>query len=63
MIKLRVQNVLDTYDAGVEVIGAYFQEISPPVKVAYAFRDVASAREDRNRIINEAEGYSKERRL
>jgi membrane protease subunit HflK len=25
--------------------------------VAYAFRDVASAREDRNRIINEAEGY------
>jgi membrane protease subunit HflK len=27
------------------------------VEVAYAFRDVASAREDRNRIINEAEGY------
>ncbi len=57
MIKLRIQDVLDTYDAGVEVIGAYFQEISPPVEVAYAFRDVASAREDRNRIINEAEGY------
>ena len=57
MIKLRIQNVLDTYDAGVEVIGAYFQEISPPVEVAYAFRDVASAREDRNRIVNEAEGY------
>ena len=34
MIKLRVQNVLDTYDAGVEVIGAYFQEISPPVEVS-----------------------------
>jgi membrane protease subunit HflK len=57
MIKVRVQEVLDNYDAGVEVIGAYFQEISPPVEVAYAFRDVASAREDRNRIINEAEGY------
>jgi membrane protease subunit HflK len=57
MIKARVQEVLNTYDVGVEVIGAYFQEISPPVEVAYAFRDVASAREDRNRIINEAEGY------
>jgi membrane protease subunit HflK len=56
-VKARIQSVLDTYDAGVEVIGAYFQEISPPVEVAYAFRDVASAREDRNRIINEAEGY------
>ena len=54
---LHVQEVLNTYDVGVEVIGAYFQEISPPVEVAYAFRDVASAREDRNRIINEAEGY------
>ena len=57
MIKARVQAVLDTYEVGVDVIGAYFQEISPPVEVAYAFRDVASAREDRNRIINEAEGY------
>lgn len=56
-IKVRVQSVLDTYSLGIDVIGAYFQEISPPVEVAYAFRDVASAREDRNRIINEAEGY------
>jgi membrane protease subunit HflK len=57
-IKARIQSVLDTYNAGIDVIGTYFQEISPPVEVAYAFRDVASAREDRNRIINEAEGYS-----
>lgn len=56
-IKVRIQSVMDVYNVGVEVIGAYFQEIAP-VEVAYAFRDVASAREDRNRIINEAEGYS-----
>jgi membrane protease subunit HflK len=54
----RVQEVVDSYNVGVKVIGAYFQDISPPVEVAYAFRDVASAREDRNRLINEAEGYS-----
>jgi membrane protease subunit HflK len=53
-----VQEVLDSYNVGIKVIGAYFQEISPPVEVAYAFRDVASAREDKSRLINEAEGYS-----
>jgi membrane protease subunit HflK len=58
LVKDRVQDALDSYDAGVRTIGAFFQEISPPVEVAYAFRDVASAREDRNRIVNEAEGYS-----
>jgi membrane protease subunit HflK len=58
MVKQRVEEVLDSYNAGVKVMGAYFQEIGPPVEVAYAFRDVASAREDRNRLINEAEGYS-----
>jgi membrane protease subunit HflK len=57
LVRDRVQEVLESYNAGVETIGAYFQEISPPVEVAYAFRDVASAREDKNRLVNEAEGY------
>jgi membrane protease subunit HflK len=57
LVRERVQSVLDSYEVGVEIIGAYFQEISPPVEVAYAFRDVASAREDKNRRVNEAEGY------
>lgn len=57
LIKNGVQRVADDYGIGVTVIGAYFQDISPPVEVAYAFRDVASAREDRSRLINEAEGY------
>ncbi len=57
LVKQRMQEVLDSYNVGVKAIGAYFQEIGPPVEVAYAFRDVASAREDRNRLVNEAEGY------
>jgi membrane protease subunit HflK len=57
VIKEGVQKVADDYGIGVTIIGAYFQDISPPVEVAYAFRDVASAREDRSRLINEAEGY------
>jgi membrane protease subunit HflK len=57
LVRDRIQSVLESYNAGIETIGAYFQEISPPVEVAYAFRDVASAREDKNRLVNEAEGY------
>ncbi len=57
LIKEGVQRVADDYGIGITIIGAYFQDISPPVEVAYAFRDVASAREDRSRLINEAEGY------
>jgi membrane protease subunit HflK len=57
LVKERIQQVMDSYNLGIETIGAYFQEMSPPVEVAYAFRDVASAREDKNRLVNEAEGY------
>lgn len=35
-----------------------FQRAYPPEDVAAAFRDVSSAREDKNKVINEAEGYA-----
>ncbi len=57
LVKQRMQAILDSYNVGLKAIGAYFQEIGPPVEVAYAFRDVASAREDKNRLVNEAQGY------
>jgi membrane protease subunit HflK len=31
--------------------------VSPPKQVIAAFKDVASAKEDKNRLINQAEGY------
>ena len=33
------------------------QDVHPPQEVSDAFKDVASAREDKSRIINEAEAY------
>jgi membrane protease subunit HflK len=60
-LKEDVQAVLDQYRCGLRISGAYFQEIGPPEEVAFAFRDVASAREDRNRLINEAHGYRNEK--
>ena len=57
-VKTNAQEVLDEYGAGMEIVAAHLQEVSPPREVADAFRDVASAREDKSRIIQEANGYS-----
>jgi len=51
---------LDNYHAGLEVVNVQLLESSPPPEVADAFRDVASAREDRNTFINEALAYQNE---
>lgn len=56
-VKGGAQEVLDSYGAGIEIAAAHLQDVSPPREVADAFRDVASAREDKNRIIHEANGY------
>ncbi len=52
-----VQVALDAAEVGIEILGVRLQDIHPPLEVVPAFRDVASAREDKNRIINEAYGY------
>lgn len=54
------QKSLDGYDAGLRVVGVQLLESSPPPEVADAFRDVASASEDRNTFINEALAYQNE---
>jgi membrane protease subunit HflK len=56
-VKDGAQAMLDSYGAGIEIVAAHLQEANPPREVADAFREVASAREDRNRIVQEAEGY------
>ena len=55
-----LQNILDRYEVGVLVIAVQLQDVHPPQDVIEAFKDVASAREDKSRIINEAEAYRNE---
>ena len=52
-----LQEILDRYKVGVRVIAVQLQDVHPPKEVSDAFKDVASAREDKSRIINEAEAY------
>jgi membrane protease subunit HflK len=52
-----LQTTLDAYQTGVRVDNVKLQDVYPPEQVIGAFRDVASAREDRERLKNEAEAY------
>ena len=54
---IQLQKILDLYNTGIRVVAVQLQDVNPPKEVRDAFIDVASAREDKNRIINEAQGY------
>ena len=55
--KLQLQAILDIYESGIHVVAVQLQDVSPPKEVIGAFKDVASAKEDKNRMVNQAEGY------
>ncbi|MBT3232901.1 MAG: FtsH protease activity modulator HflK [Calditrichaeota bacterium] len=52
-----LQEILDLYETGLTVVQVQLQEVHPPEAVKDAFKDVASAREDLNKLINQAQGY------
>jgi len=52
-----LQNILDRYQSGIKVVAVQLQDVHPPKQVVDAFKDVASAKEDKSRYINEAEAY------
>ena len=54
------QATLDAYQTGLRLVDVQLLESSPPEAVADAFRDVASAREDKQTVINEALAYKNE---
>ncbi|GAV20331.1 membrane protease subunit HflK [Mariprofundus micogutta] len=53
-----IQQILDSYEAGISVSTVKLQDVQPPERVIKEFKDVASAREDKERAKNEAEAYA-----
>lgn len=51
------QGLVDDHGLGVVLSTVNIRSVTPPPEAADAFRDVASARADASRIVNEAEGY------
>jgi membrane protease subunit HflK len=58
--KITLQEILDSYGAGIRIVAVQLQDVHPPDQVMAAFKDVASAKEDRSKLINEAQGYRSE---
>jgi len=59
-VRQTVQEILDLYEAGILIVAVQLQDVHPPDPVIGAFQDVASAREDQARIVNQAEAYANE---
>lgn len=53
-----LQQILDRYDAGIEILSFNLQQVRPPNQVQAAFDDVVRAREDQVRFANEAQAYA-----
>lgn len=52
-----LQEMLARYGCGVDIVAVQLQDVHPPKEVIDAFKDVASAREDKIRLVNEADAY------
>ena len=59
-IEEEIRAVFELYGMGVRLENVKLQAVSVPREVDPAFKDVASAREDRERLRNEAEAYRNE---
>jgi membrane protease subunit HflK len=55
-----LQTILDRYNNGLLVTSVNLQDAQPPEQVQEAFFDAIRAREDQDRLINEAEAYANE---
>tara|TARA_A100001037_G_scaffold297361_1_gene319270 strand:+ start:1137 stop:2276 length:1140 start_codon:yes stop_codon:yes gene_type:complete len=57
-VQTRLQAYLDTYGTGILISKVNIDESAPPNQVRDAFNDVQKAKEDEQRIINEANAYA-----
>ena len=56
--KVRLQSYLDSYDTGINITLVNILKAEPPKAVKPAFDDVISAKEDKDRYVNEAKTYA-----
>jgi membrane protease subunit HflK len=52
-----LQEILDSYESGLQVSTVQLLAVQPPEPVGDAFKEVISAREEKNKAVSEAESY------
>ncbi len=58
LIKEKSQFLLDNYNTGLKITTVNMKDAQPPEQVQASFDDAVKAREDKQRLINEAQTYS-----
>ena len=58
--KDKLQEVVDLYKMGIQISNVQLQNVDAPDPVKHYFKDVASAKEDMSKYVNQARGYQNE---
>lgn len=59
-VRERMQELLDSYRAGIEIRGVDIKQADPPAAVDEAFKDVSAAQQDAQQAINQSKGYAQQ---
>ena len=57
-VEIRLQSYLDRYQTGIKLINVNVKDARPPAQVKASFDDIQAARQDKDRLISEAESYA-----
>ena len=57
VVRVDLQDILDSYESGVLIQSIQLQSVDPPGQVIDAFDEVQRARQDKERLVNEANSY------
>ncbi|MGB2705704.1 MAG: FtsH protease activity modulator HflK [Candidatus Omnitrophota bacterium] len=56
----KLQEILDSYDSGVQIVTVKLQDVNPPDEVKPSFNEVNEAKQEKEKVINQAwESYNK----
>src|SRR3546814_20582046 len=58
LVRERAQEVHDSYNAGVDVLGVDIKQADPPKEVDEAFKDVSVSQQDAQTYLNDANAYA-----
>ena len=59
-VRQRMQETLDSYNAGIRVLGVEIEKADPPAEVVDAFREVQVAQQQADAARNQARGYAEQ---
>ncbi len=54
LVQRKMQEVLDSYQSGIEIVTVKLQDVNPPDPVKPAFNEVNQAKQEREKLINQA---------